>query len=84
MNKAWLVPIALAACVALPSYAADAAASAPHGDGACKADIEKLCPNVQPGEGRIKACMKEHRKELSKECKQDLMKARKARKGGEE
>lgn len=24
----------------------------------CKADIERLCPNVEPGGGRIKACLK--------------------------
>jgi hypothetical protein len=23
----------------------------------CKPDIERLCPNVEPGEGRIKACL---------------------------
>jgi hypothetical protein len=23
----------------------------------CKADIERLCPNVEPGGGRIKACL---------------------------
>jgi hypothetical protein len=36
---------------------------------ACKADVEKFCSNVKLGEGRVKACLKEHRFELSSECK---------------
>jgi hypothetical protein len=49
--------------------------------GACKADADRLCPDVKPGDGRIKACMKEHRKELSAECRKELGEARKASKG---
>ena len=75
----------LAAAALLLSASATMAADAPPagsgGHGACKADVEKLCPGVQPGEGRLKACMKEHAKELSPECKKDLASARKARKG---
>jgi hypothetical protein len=36
--------------------------------GACKADVQKLCKDVQPGEGRIVECMKQHQKELSPKC----------------
>src|SRR5438552_13311 len=35
----------------------------------CKADHEKFCKDVKPGDGRIIACMKEHAAELSPECK---------------
>ncbi len=35
----------------------------------CKADLERLCGDVQPGQGRIQACLKEHKDELSAECK---------------
>lgn len=35
----------------------------------CKADVEKFCAGVQPGEGRIVKCLKEHDAELSAECK---------------
>lgn len=38
----------------------------------CKADEAKLCANVQRGGGRIAACMKEHKDELSDACKQNL------------
>ncbi len=40
--------------------------------GACKADREKFCANVQRGEGRIRNCMKEHYNQLSTECKQKI------------
>lgn len=37
---------------------------------ACRADVEKYCPDVKPGGGRIAACLKEHGASLSAECKQ--------------
>jgi hypothetical protein len=81
--------LVLAGSVVAPSFAADAPAPAASGAGgavadACHDDIQKLCPGVQPGEGRVKDCMKEHRRELSKECKQALKQARRSRKGGGE
>ncbi|MFO1058567.1 MAG: cysteine rich repeat-containing protein, partial [Dongiaceae bacterium] len=36
--------------------------------GACAADAEKLCKGVQPGGGRIQACLKQHSAELSPAC----------------
>jgi len=42
---------------------------------ACKPDIARLCSQVQPGQGRIKACMKEHIHELSEPCKEGLFQA---------
>jgi hypothetical protein len=35
----------------------------------CNADIRLYCVDVQPGEGRIAACMQEHTQELSQACK---------------
>ena len=37
--------------------------------GACQSDVKKLCGSVQPGEGRIRDCMREHRVQLSDACK---------------
>src|SRR5882762_6512898 len=37
---------------------------------ACAEDAQKLCAGVQPGGGRIVACLKEHRDSLSDRCKQ--------------
>ena len=42
---------------------------------ACKPDIAHFCSQVQPGQGRIKACMKEHLPELSEPCKEGLFQA---------
>jgi hypothetical protein len=42
---------------------------------ACKPDIARFCSQVPPGQGRIKACMKEHVHELSEPCKEALFQA---------
>ena len=42
---------------------------------ACRPDISSLCGTVSPGQGRIKACMKEHILELSEPCKEALFQA---------
>ena len=34
----------------------------------CAGDIKTLCAGIQPGEGRIKACIKSHLTELSPTC----------------
>ena len=39
---------------------------------ACKPDIARFCSQVPPGQGRIKACMKEHVRELSEPCKEAM------------
>jgi hypothetical protein len=43
---------------------------------ACQADVQKLCAGVQPGGGRIVACLKEHKEEVSDGCKQAIGKAK--------
>jgi hypothetical protein len=37
---------------------------------ACAGDAQKLCAGVQPGGGRVVACLKEHKDALSDRCKQ--------------
>ncbi|MGC3999026.1 MAG: cysteine rich repeat-containing protein [Anaeromyxobacter sp.] len=34
----------------------------------CKADVEKLCKDVTPGDGRVAYCLKQHESELSSSC----------------
>lgn len=41
---------------------------------ACKADLEKLCPGVEPGHGRILACLEGKTDQLSQACKDDVSK----------
>jgi hypothetical protein len=43
---------------------------------ACEADTQKLCAGVQPGGGRIVACLKEHKDQVSDGCKQAISKAK--------
>ena len=40
--------------------------------GACREDVAKFCKDVQPGGGRLVKCMKEHEKELSAACQQQV------------
>jgi hypothetical protein len=46
----------------------------------CKPDVARLCPGVQMGGGRIIACLKEHKMEISVGCGKALQ-AMKARMG---
>lgn len=41
----------------------------------CRADVQKLCSGVKPGEGRIIACLKENSSKLSPACAERLSKA---------
>lgn len=34
----------------------------------CKQDIQKLCPGIEPGGGKVMACIKEKQSELSQAC----------------
>ena len=40
---------------------------------ACGADIKQLCAGVNPGEGRLKACVAEHFGQLSASCQTALI-----------
>ena len=42
----------------------------------CGADVAQLCKEVQPGDGRIIECLKEHQSELSDSCKTYFSQAR--------
>jgi hypothetical protein len=43
----------------------------------CGPDIERLCPKVEPGHGRIKACLRGHKEQISVGCAQALQKLKK-------
>jgi hypothetical protein len=61
--------LALAVATIVPTLAL--AEPAEHA-GACKTDLQTLCAGVQPGGGRLRDCMKEHRAQLSATCKISL------------
>jgi Spy/CpxP family protein refolding chaperone len=74
--------IALAAALTVGSaiaYAADSAATdsaaAPAAGtkhGACAADIQKFCANVEHGKGKMHECLTQHTADLSDGCKQRM------------
>jgi hypothetical protein len=43
----------------------------------CKPDIERLCPSVEPGEGRLKECLMKHKEQMSVGCAQALQELKK-------
>jgi hypothetical protein len=47
----------------------------------CKADVARLCPGVQMGGGRIIACLKAHKEEMSIGCGKAIQ-AMKGKMGG--
>jgi hypothetical protein len=46
------------------------------GKGPCRADLEKFCKEVKPGEGRKMECLRSHEAGLSAECKANLAEKR--------
>jgi hypothetical protein len=46
----------------------------------CKADIERLCPTVEPGGGRIKECLMANKEQMTVGCAQALMKLKELKK----
>jgi hypothetical protein len=77
-------------CLSLTSFAAFAQDASPPGGGpgaevreACKADVESLCKDVQPGGGRLMKCLHEHKDAVSAGCKDAMKNAHAAHKAAE-
>jgi hypothetical protein len=49
---------------------------------ACASDVQNLCSGVQPGGGRIIACLKQHQAQVSDRCKQAINNAMQQSRGG--
>jgi hypothetical protein len=64
--------VLLVVCAAIvgPCAMADGQANLAAMREACADDAQKLCAGVQPGGGRVLACLKEHKDQLSDRCKQ--------------
>ena len=45
----------------------------------CSTHFARLCNGVRPGGGRIKACIKSHKSELSDSCREALSQARQSK-----
>ncbi len=63
MKIAFYAPLAAMLLFVSPQLSFAQAAGNP-----CKADREKLCPGIKPGDKQLAACMKQHEAELSAEC----------------
>lgn len=73
-----MVRLLLALCGA--PFAPASQAQSPTGDRAaaqaavraCRADVARVCKGVQPGQGRVLACLREHREALSEDCRAQI------------
>jgi hypothetical protein len=74
MNKLALLMLCGVASGMPYAHADDAAAMAILRTG-CTEDAQRLCAGVQPGGGRVLACLKEHKDALSDKCKQAAQQA---------
>jgi hypothetical protein len=74
-SSALITLAAASAFSAWPAAAQSGSQSAGSVRAACAADVRALCAGVLSGGGRIKACIKEKREQLSKGCKDALMDA---------
>jgi len=71
--------LALLLASATPALAQNMRAEMQMLRGACAADVQRLCPNVQPGEGRIKACLTANKDQMTVGCAKALMKAKQSK-----
>jgi hypothetical protein len=80
MNIRMIILLFLAS-ITLPTFAAESALDAEIQAlrTYCKPDIERLCHNVQPGGGQIKACLMAQENELTVGCAKALQKLKKMR-----
>ena len=62
--------ISLGASAALAQAAPPA--QAPAARNACRADIRALCAGIQPGGGRMAACLREKQAQLSPACREQI------------
>jgi hypothetical protein len=73
--KTSLLALSVLAFASTVALAADPApAAGPRSS--CKADVASLCAGVQPGAGRIAACLKQNAEKVSPACKDALARAR--------
>jgi hypothetical protein len=73
--KRWSIPLACLSVLSISVLAQQPPAPSAEVRQACHADVQKLCPGMLPGGGRIKECMQSHKADLSQGCRDALSKA---------
>jgi hypothetical protein len=73
--KKLALPVLCAIASGMPYAHADEAAAMAIIRSGCAEDAQRLCAGVQPGGGRVLACLKEHKDALSDTCKQAAQRA---------
>jgi hypothetical protein len=68
MRPVWLLSGLVLVVAAVAAWAQE--------DNPCRADVERLCAGVEPGAGRLRACVRSHLEELSPGCRARLEEAR--------
>ena len=68
LDQSLVGQIAVAAALYVGLAFAPSAYAAP----SCKADVEKFCPQVKPGGGRIAQCLKQNQAQLSASCQERI------------
>ena len=71
------IVVLMIAAVALWMSTAAVSVGAAQEQGPCADDVQKFCKDVQPGEGRIAKCLKEHEADLSRACKRQMIEVKK-------
>jgi len=68
--------VVLGGCILQPQLSrAQSAPSQSDPRTACASDIQKICAGVSPGGGRVLACLKQHKDEVSDGCKNAILTA---------
>jgi hypothetical protein len=75
-----MTKIALMVGVFLMLWSANSMAQDRSAIGDCGADLSTLCPGVPPGNSRLRACMREHIRDVSDQCLVTLAKFAEVRK----
>jgi hypothetical protein len=81
MNRTAIPALAFAAA-ALAFVASTSATMAQRVPAACAGGVRAHCAGVQPGAGRLRACIKEHLRDLSEPCRAELGRRQAGRRAG--
>ena len=79
-----MVKIALMIGAILLLWSSSATAQGKLAVGHCVADLRRLCPGIQPGNNRVRACMREHIRDVSFPCLVTLAKFAEVRRSHKE